>query len=65
MGNKPVISAAAANRCLRAYIAGNELKHRAGIVIKPAHYMRVNGKLNALGSKIFLHRLKVRAAVIT
>ena len=45
--HQAVVPAAAAYRALRADGGGNEFEHRAGIVIEPAHNIRIDFKRHA------------------
>ena len=61
---KSVISAAAADRALRADIAGDEFKYRLCIIVKTAYNSRIDRIFYAAGVKIRLNAVKVLSALV-
>ena len=64
LADKSVVSASAADGGLRADIVGDELKDGAGVVVKSAHDMGIDGIFDAAFIKVLADSVKVVAAVV-
>ena len=59
-----IVSSAAAYGALRAYIRADEFKHRAGVVVQPSHYLRIDYVRYAHLVQTFFYALKVIFALV-